>query len=65
MVLINYFLDIDYIEVCCDVKNRTRIQNRREFDYRVVMYSRNEQMDMKGRCSAGQKVIIKDRDKQL
>jgi len=38
------------------MKKRTGKLNRRVFDYKVVMYSKDVKMDMRGRCSAGQKV---------
>ncbi|OBA23026.1 hypothetical protein METBIDRAFT_34880 [Metschnikowia bicuspidata var. bicuspidata NRRL YB-4993] len=46
--------DIDSIEIKCDVTNQTR---GRSYNYRVVMYKRSSELDMRGRCSAGQKVL--------
>lgn len=46
--------DIDRIEIKCDVNNQTR---GRSYDYRVVMYKKSSELDMRGRCSAGQKVL--------
>ncbi|QBM88437.1 DNA repair protein RAD50 [Metschnikowia aff. pulcherrima] len=46
--------DIDGIEIKCDVTNQTR---GRSYNYRVVMYKKASELDMRGRCSAGQKVL--------
>ncbi|GEQ69012.1 hypothetical protein JCM33374_g2682 [Metschnikowia sp. JCM 33374] len=46
--------DIDGIEIKCDVTNQTR---GRSYNYRVVMYKKSSELDMRGRCSAGQKVL--------
>lgn len=46
--------DIDRIEIKCDVNNQAR---GRTYDYRVVMYKKSSELDMRGRCSAGQKVL--------
>lgn len=46
--------DIDGIEIKCDVTNQTR---GRSYNYRVVMFKKNTELDMRGRCSAGQKVL--------
>lgn len=43
--------DIDGIEIKCDVATG------RSYNYRVVMYKKNSELDMRGRCSAGQKVL--------
>ncbi|SGZ55535.1 CIC11C00000005645 [Sungouiella intermedia] len=43
--------DIDGIEIKCDVAKG------RSYNYRVVMYKKNSELDMRGRCSAGQKVL--------
>lgn len=43
--------DIDGIEIKCDVTKG------RSYNYRVVMYKKNSELDMRGRCSAGQKVL--------
>ena len=50
---INY-LDIEYIEICSN--EDTGSGPRSVFNYRVVMHSAGVAMDMRGRCSAGQKV---------
>ncbi|CAK8686844.1 unnamed protein product [Clavelina lepadiformis] len=47
--------DIEYIQICSD--EDTGASNRRTFNYRVVMYFGGVGMDMRGRCSAGQKVL--------
>ncbi|KAI8886588.1 hypothetical protein K501DRAFT_283766, partial [Backusella circina FSU 941] len=46
--------DIDYIEIKAD--NEGTAVNR-SFNYRVVMYQRGTELNMRGRCSAGQKVL--------
>lgn len=49
--------DIDYIQIVSEEEERSASDRRRSYNYRVVMYRRNKEMDMKGRCSAGQKVL--------
>lgn len=46
--------DIDRIEIKCDVNTLGR---GRSYNYRVVMYKKSSELDMRGRCSAGQKVL--------
>ncbi|PVH20965.1 hypothetical protein CXQ85_004481 [Candidozyma haemuli] len=46
--------DIDRIEIKCDVNTSGR---GRSYNYRVVMYKKSSELDMRGRCSAGQKVL--------
>lgn len=46
--------DIDGIEIKCDVSN---LGKGRSYNYRVVMYKKSSELDMRGRCSAGQKVL--------
>lgn len=43
--------DIDYIQVKADAES-----GQRSYNYRVVMFSGGVELDMRGRCSAGQKV---------
>ncbi len=43
--------DIDYIQVKADAES-----GQRSYNYRVVMISGGADLDMRGRCSAGQKV---------
>lgn len=45
--------DIDYIQVKADSEG----QGNRSYNYRVVMYSGGAELEMRGRCSAGQKVL--------
>ncbi|ETO25301.1 hypothetical protein RFI_11836 [Reticulomyxa filosa] len=45
--------DIDFIEI----QSTQAIDKRRNYNYSVVMYQRNTMLDMRGRCSAGQKVL--------
>ncbi|KAK7078560.1 hypothetical protein SK128_026094 [Halocaridina rubra] len=49
--------DIDYIEVKTDETFSVGADKRRTYQYRVVMVKGNTEMDMRGRCSAGQKVL--------
>ncbi|KAG0748052.1 hypothetical protein G6F32_004910 [Rhizopus arrhizus] len=46
--------DIDYIEVRADDEGTTA---NRSFNYRVVMIQNGSELNMRGRCSAGQKVL--------
>lgn len=43
--------DIDYIQVKADAET-----GQRSYNYRVVMITGGAELDMRGRCSAGQKV---------
>lgn len=43
--------DIDYIQVKADAET-----GQRSYNYRVAMISGGAELDMRGRCSAGQKV---------
>ena len=49
--------DIDYIKILSDEEERSATDKRRTYNYRVVMVKNGKEMDMKGRCSAGQKVL--------
>ncbi|CRG93638.1 DNA repair protein RAD50, putative [Plasmodium gallinaceum] len=51
--------DIDYIYIKSDVQTECneKINQRRSYNYRVVMVKDNCELDMKGRCSSGQKVL--------
>ncbi|KAK4520801.1 ribosomal protein S23 [Mucor velutinosus] len=46
--------DIDYIEIRADNEGSTA---SRTFNYRVVMIQNGSELNMRGRCSAGQKVL--------
>ncbi|XP_050682085.1 DNA repair protein RAD50 [Leptidea sinapis] len=48
--------DIDYIEIKTE-GNMTVDAERRKYDYRVVQCKNGVEIDMRGRCSAGQKVL--------
>lgn len=48
--------DIDYIEIKTE-GNLTVESERRKYDYRVVQSKNGVEIDMRGRCSAGQKVL--------
>ncbi|XP_072044282.1 DNA repair protein RAD50.L-like [Amphiura filiformis] len=49
--------DIDYIEICSEDTVTGAIKARRTYNYRVVMVKGETSLDMRGRCSAGQKVL--------
>ncbi|XP_066501906.1 DNA repair protein RAD50 [Hoplias malabaricus] len=50
--------DIEYVEIRSDVdENATAGMKRRTYNYRVVMIKGDTALDMRGRCSAGQKVL--------
>lgn len=44
--------DIDYIQIVADADHGAA----RSYNYRVVMVAGGAELDMRGRCSAGQKV---------
>ncbi|XP_068633110.1 DNA repair protein RAD50-like [Battus philenor] len=48
--------DIDYIKIKTE-GNTTTDSDRRKYDYRVVQCKNDVEIDMRGRCSAGQKVL--------
>ena len=45
--------DIDYIKIKADADHGAA----RSYNYRVIMVAGGAELDMRGRCSAGQKVI--------
>ncbi|XP_068959960.1 DNA repair protein RAD50 [Petaurus breviceps papuanus] len=50
--------DIEYIEIRSDTdENVSASDKRRNYNYRVVMIKGDTALDMRGRCSAGQKVL--------
>uniref|UniRef100_A0A1B6C3H1 Zinc-hook domain-containing protein n=2 Tax=Clastoptera arizonana TaxID=38151 RepID=A0A1B6C3H1_9HEMI len=49
--------DIDYILIKTDEDTSGSAEKRKTYNYRVVQIRNNEEMDMRGRCSAGQKVL--------
>lgn len=51
--------DIQYIEIRSDVDDSSSAGvKRRVYNYRVVMVKGDTALDMRGRCSAGQKVLV-------
>lgn len=49
--------DIEYVEIRSDLDEGSSAANkRRVYNYRVVMVKGDTALDMRGRCSAGQKV---------
>jgi len=49
--------DIDNIKIVCDDTESAGVDKRKVYNYRVVMVKDDVEMDMRGRCSAGQKVL--------
>merc|ERR1711874_725863 len=50
--------DIDYIEIQCDDPETLQgVDKKRNYNYRVVMMKNDSELEMRGRCSAGQKVL--------
>ncbi|KAJ8028558.1 DNA repair protein RAD50 [Holothuria leucospilota] len=50
--------DIDYIEIRSEADTSvSSTTTRKSYNYRVVMVKGDTEMDMRGRCSAGQKVL--------
>ena len=51
--------DIDYIEIKANEENEqsTGADKKKTYNYRVVMIKGGTELDMRGRCSAGQKVL--------
>lgn len=54
--------DIETIQIKSDpiavkTKTNTTTKNNRSYNYRVVMFKNGNELDMRGRCSAGQKVL--------
>lgn len=49
--------DIDYIAIKSDSNDQAKTTTNRSYNYRVVMYKFGTELDMRGRCSAGQKVL--------
>ncbi|CAG9813727.1 unnamed protein product [Phaedon cochleariae] len=49
--------DIDYIEIKTDENMTGGAGKRRNYNYKVVQVKNNVELEMRGRCSAGQKVL--------
>ena len=49
--------DIDTVLVRSDAEGRVQANGLRSYQYRVVMVKDDVELDMRGRCSAGQKVL--------
>lgn len=49
--------DVDTIAIRSEKDTATSTNLRRSYKYRVIMVKRDTEMDMRGRCSAGQKVL--------
>nr|AGH55903.1 Rad50 [Brachionus manjavacas] len=52
-------VDIDYIEIRSEEENgaEEQIKSKKTYNYRVVLIKGDTCLDMRGRCSAGQKVL--------
>lgn len=49
--------DIDYIQIRTDEMKTQSADKKRSYDYRVVQIKNDSELDMRGRCSAGQRVL--------
>lgn len=51
--------DIDYIQIQTDDANKleTSADRKRNYNYRVIQSKNNSEIEMRGRCSAGQRVL--------
>lgn len=49
--------DIDYIQIRTDEMKSQNADKKRSYDYRVVQIKNDSELDMRGRCSAGQRVL--------
>jgi len=49
--------DIDGMKIVSDHDETTSTTTRKSYNYRVVMIKNDVELDMRGRCSAGQKVL--------
>ncbi|KAJ8973540.1 hypothetical protein NQ317_019291 [Molorchus minor] len=49
--------DIDYIEIQTDEAMTGGVNKRRSYNYKVVQVKNGIELEMRGRCSAGQKVL--------
>lgn len=54
LIMLIFPIDIDYIAIRADSEGVTKNQS---FNYRVVMIQNGSEVNMRGRCSAGQKVL--------
>ncbi|XP_029680101.1 DNA repair protein RAD50 [Formica exsecta] len=49
--------DTSSIEICTEPTEVNAVSNRRSYNYKLIQTKHGCKMDMKGRCSAGQKVL--------
>lgn len=49
--------DIDYVQIQTNEMKNTSADTKRSYDYRVVQSKNDVEIDMRGRCSAGQRVL--------
>lgn len=49
--------DIDFIQIQTDDFEKSATSKKRNYNYRVVQSKNDVELDMRGRCSAGQRVL--------
>ncbi|KAL5286254.1 RAD50 family protein [Megaselia abdita] len=49
--------DIDYIKIRTDADSTSSADKRRSFNYHVIQSKQGHEIEMRGRCSAGQRVL--------
>lgn len=49
--------DIDYVQIQTNEMKNSSADTKRSYDYRVVQSKNDVEIDMRGRCSAGQRVL--------
>lgn len=49
--------DIDFIQIQTDDFEKSTTSKKRNYNYRVVQSKNDVELDMRGRCSAGQRVL--------
>lgn len=49
--------DIDYVQIQTNEMKNSSADSKRSYDYRVVQSKNDVEIDMRGRCSAGQRVL--------
>ena len=50
--------DIEYVAIRSDTESSSTLAGSRSYNYRLVMCVAGVELDMRGRCSAGQKVLV-------
>jgi DNA repair protein RAD50 len=57
MIAEELMADIDGVRIVSDNDEAGSTGTRKSYNYRVVMIKNDVELDMRGRCSAGQKVL--------